>query len=51
MVLISELHCGVSYNIIAEGMYNEIILGPGLPYGTLTTGLCPLLVTTSKASL
>ena len=51
MVLVSELHCGVSYNIIAEGMYNKIILGPGLSYGALTTGLCPLIVTTSKASL
>ena len=51
MVLVSELHCGISYNIIAEGMHNKIILGPGLLYGALTTGLCPLIVTRSKASL
>ena len=50
MVLVRELQCGITYNIIVEGMHNEIILGPGFHYGMLTTGLCPSF-TTSKISL
>ena len=47
IVTVNSLHCGVTYNITAQGMYNNrTLVGPGSSYGAITTGVCPL--TTSK---
>ena len=42
-VTVNSLHCGVTYNITAGGMDNNgTLVGPGLSYGPITTGACPL---------
>ena len=47
IVTVHSLHCGVTYNITAEGIYNNgTLVGPASSYGTVTTGSCP--VTTSE---
>ena len=47
IVTVNSLHCGVTYNITAQGMYNNgNLVGPGSSYGPITTGVCRL--TTSK---
>ena len=42
IVTISDLKCGVTYNITAEGMLNETLVGPGSFHGNITSGPCPL---------
>ena len=47
IVTVNSLHCGVTYKITAQGMYNNgTLVGPGSSYGPITTGVCPM--TTSK---
>ena len=49
IVTVISLHCGVTYNITAQGMYNNgTLVGPGSSYGAITTGVCPL--TASKGA-
>ena len=44
IVTVNSLHCGVTYNITAGGMDNNgTLVGPGLSYGPITTGACPLV--------
>ena len=38
-VLISDLQCGVTYNIVAEGILNGISVGPGSSYGNITVSV------------
>ena len=40
-VAISNLQCGVTYNITAEGMSNEILLAPRSSHGNVSVGPCP----------
>ena len=42
-VTISDLQCGVTYNITAEGMLNGALVGPGSPHGSISTGPCPVI--------
>ena len=42
IVTVNSLHCGVTYNITAQGMYNnETMAGPRSPFKNITTGVCP----------
>ena len=44
IVTVNSLRCGVTYNITAGGMdNNRTLVGPGLSYGPITTGACPLV--------
>ena len=40
-VVISDLQCGIEYTIMAEGMLNGAIVGPGSSHGNVTAGPCP----------
>ena len=40
-VAISDLQCGVTYTIIAEGKSNRTLVGPGSSHGNVTAGPCP----------
>ena len=40
-VVISDLQCGIEYTIVAEGMLNGAIVGPGSFHGNVTAGPCP----------
>ena len=42
-VAISDLQCGVTYSLIAEGMSNKTFLGPALSHGNITAGPCPVM--------
>ena len=42
-VTISDLQCGVTYALIAEGMLNGMFVGPASSYGNITTGPCPVM--------
>ena len=42
-VTISDLQCGVTYNITAEGALNGILVGPKSPHGNVTAGPCPVI--------
>ena len=43
IVTVNSLHCGVTYNITAQGMYNDgTMVGPISSYDAITTGVCPL---------
>ena len=42
-VLISDLRCGVTYALIAEGMSNRTFVGPASSHGNITTGPCPVI--------
>ena len=42
-VTISGLQCGVTYNIIAEGVLYGTLVGPGSSHGSITTGPCPVI--------
>ena len=46
MVTVSDLQCGITYALIAEGMFNGKFAGPASSHGNITTGPCP--VTTSE---
>ena len=42
IVTVNSLHCGVTYNITAQGMYNNgTVVGPESSHRNITTGLCP----------
>ena len=44
IVTVNSLHCGVTYNITAQGMYNNgTMVGPESSYGAITTGVCKCL--------
>ena len=45
-VTISDLQCGVTYALIAEGMSNGMFVGPASFHGNISTGPCPVM--TSK---
>ena len=42
-VAISDLQCGVTYALIAEGMSNGTFVGPASSHGNITTGPCPVM--------
>ena len=42
-VTISNLQCGVTYTLIAEGMSNGKFVGPASSHGNITTGPCPVM--------
>ena len=42
-VAISDLQCGATYSLIAEGMSNGTFLGPASSHGNITTGPCPVM--------
>ena len=42
-VPISDLQCGVTYALIAEGMSNGTFVGPASSHGNITTGPCPVM--------
>ena len=42
-VAISDLQCGVTYSLIAEGMSNGKFVGPASSHGNITTGPCPVM--------
>ena len=42
-VAISDLQCGVTYALIAEGMSNGMFVGPASSHGNITTGPCPVM--------
>ena len=42
-VTISNLQCGVTYALIAEGMSNGKFVGPESSHGIITTGPCPVM--------
>ena len=42
-VTISDLQCGVTYALIAEGMSNGMFAGPASSYWNITTGPCPVM--------
>ena len=42
IITVNSLHCGVIYNITAQGIHNNgTLVGPGSSYGAITTGVCP----------
>ena len=43
IVTISNLQCGVTYALIAEGMSNGMFVGPASSHGNITTGPCPVM--------
>ena len=45
-VTVSDLQCGVTYTIIAEGTLNGTFVGPESSHGNITAGPCPVM--TSK---
>ena len=42
-VAISDLQCGVTYALIAEGMSNGTFVGPASSHENITTGPCPVI--------
>ena len=42
-VAISDLQCGATYALVAEGMSNGTFLGPASSHGNITTGSCPVM--------
>ena len=47
-VTVSGLECGITYTITAGGVLNNgSLVGPTSPYGTVTTGPCPINTTGS----
>ena len=46
-VAISDLQCGVTYALIAEGMSNGTFIGPASSDGNMTTGPCPVMTQVS----
>ena len=51
IVTINNLQCGVTYNITAEGMLNETLVGPGSSHGSVTSGPCPMTSSECKTTL
>ena len=49
-VAISDLQCGVTYTIIAEGTSNGMLVGPASSHGNITTGPCPVKTSECIAS-
>ena len=43
-VAISDLQCGVTYALTAEGMSNGTFVGPASSHGNITTGPCPVII-------
>ena len=43
-VPISDLQCGVTYALIAEGLSNGTFVGPASSHGNITTGPCPVMI-------
>ena len=41
-VVINNLECGVTYNITAEGILNETLVGSRLSHGIINAGPCPM---------
>ena len=42
-VVINDLQCGVIYNIIAEGMLNETLVGSRSSHGSIAPRPCPMI--------
>ena len=42
-VAISDLQCGMTYTIIAEGVLNGMLVGPGSSHGSIAAGPCPMM--------
>ena len=49
-VTIDGLACGVTYNILAAGMLNGVLVGPRSSHGTITAGPCSQLAPTNSTS-
>ena len=43
-VVISDLQCGVTYNITAEGMLNETLVGSRSSHGSIAPRPCPMIL-------
>ena len=41
-VVMNNLQCGVTYNIKAEGILNETLVGSRLSHGIINPGPCPM---------
>ena len=42
-VVINDLQCGVTYNITAEGVLNEMLVGSRSSHGSITPKPCPMI--------
>ena len=42
-VVIDDLQCGVTYNITAEGMLNETLVGSRSSHGSIAPRPCPMI--------
>ena len=42
-VVINDLQCGVTYNITAEGMLNETLVGSRSSHGSIAPRPCPMI--------
>ena len=42
-VSVTNLQCGVTYNITAEGTLNGTLVGPKSSHGNVATGPCPVI--------
>ena len=45
-VTINNLQCGVTYNIIAKGALNGMLVGPKSSHGNVAAGPCPVIAST-----
>ena len=49
-VTLNGLACGVTYTITAEGTLDGELVGPRSSHGTVTAGLCQLIITSTAAT-
>ena len=42
-VIINDLQCGVTYNITAEGMLDEVLVGSRSTHGSIAPRPCPMI--------
>ena len=47
-VVINDLQCGVTYNITAEGMLNETLVGSRSSHGSIAPRPCPMILSECK---
>ena len=50
-VTINDLQCGVTYNITAEGMLNETLVGSRSSHGNIAPRPCPMTSSECKTTL
>ena len=49
-VAVNGLVCEITYNVIAGGTLNGVLVGPRSSHGTITAGYCPQVMTTTIAT-